>query len=49
MVKKILREEYNLQRLANPEALERNVEKVHVNIHDNLSERESEVQTINNG
>jgi hypothetical protein len=35
MVKKIPREKYNLQRLADPEALERFVEKVHGNIQGN--------------
>lgn len=47
--KKILREEYNLQRLANPDVVERIVEKFHGNIQGNLPGRESEVQTNNNG
>ncbi|XP_050439094.1 uncharacterized protein LOC126844740 [Adelges cooleyi] len=49
MVKKIPREKYNLQRLADPEALERFVGKVHGNIQGNQPGRESEAQTVNSG
>jgi hypothetical protein len=49
MVKKIPREKYNLQRLSDPEALERFVEKVHENIQSNQPSRESEAHTVNSG
>lgn len=49
MVKKIPREKYNVQRLVDPEVLERFIEKVHGNIQRNQLGRKSEEQTVNSG